>query len=71
MERRMSTVSLTPVQVKLLNDFMNTVQSREINADTKVLTLGLSYDVVNGYSVTFTEVPKAEYVKPVVTPPEK
>ena len=67
----MSTVSLTSVQVKLLNDFMNTVQSREINADTKVLTLGLSYDVANGYSVTFAEVPKAEYVEPTVPAPEE
>ena len=67
----MSTVSLTAIQVKLLNDFMNTVQSREINANTKVLTLGLSYDVTNGYSVTFTEVPKAEYVEPVAKPPKE
>lgn len=66
----MSTASLTSVQVKLLNDFMNTIQSREINADTKVLTLGLSYDVANGYSVSFTEVPKAEYVEHAATPPE-
>ena len=67
----MSTVSLSPVQVKLLNDFMNTVQAREINADTKVLTLVLSYDVAAGYSVTFAEVPKAEYVEPVTTPAEE
>lgn len=67
----MSTVSLTAVQVKLLNDFMNTVQSREINANTKVLTLGLSYGVTNGYSVTFAEVAKADYVEPVTTPAEE
>ena len=67
----MSIVSLTAVQVKLLSDFMNTIQAREINADTKVLNLGLSYDVANGHSITFAEVPKAEYVEPVTTPPKE
>lgn len=67
----MSTVFLTTVQVKLLSDFMNVIQAREINADTKILTLGLSYDVANGHSITFAEVPKAEYVEPVATPPEE
>ena len=54
---------LSLVEMQLLNNFATTVSAREINANTKIEKLILSYDKTNGFTIDLVEVPV-----PVVLP---
>lgn len=58
---------LSLVEMQLMNNFATTVSAREINANTKVEKLVLSYDQTNGFTIDLVEslVP----VEPPVEPP--
>ena len=47
---------LSKVEMKLLNDFTNTVNAREITGEVEIKKLVLSYDIVNGFEITYEEV---------------
>lgn len=55
-----TTKSLSEVEVKLLGDFATTVAARQINGNTKVSKLTLTYDEAAGYSVELVETPNEE-----------
>lgn len=44
---------LSKVEMKLLNDFTNTVNAREITGELEIKKLVLSYDIVNGFEITY------------------
>ena len=50
--------SLTNDEIKLLNDFTNTVNARNINSANEVQKLHLIYDKETGYTIDLAEAPK-------------
>ena len=52
--------SLTNDEIKLLNDFTNTVNARNINSANEVQKLHLIYDKETGYTIDLIEAPKEE-----------
>lgn len=50
-----ATKGLSKVEMKLLNDFTNTVNAREITEGVEIKKLVLSYDIVNGFEITYEE----------------
>ena len=50
--------SLTNDEIKLLNDFTNTVNVRNINSANEVQKLHLIYDKETGYTIDLIEAPK-------------
>lgn len=50
--------SLTNDEIKLLNDFTNTVNARNINSSNEVQKLRLIYDKETGYTIDLIEAPK-------------
>ena len=50
------TKNLSNREIKLLNDFSNTVKANEINSGVTLNKLVLTYDIVTGYSVLIDEV---------------
>lgn len=50
------TKNLSNREIKLLNDFSNTVKAHEINSGVTLNKLVLTYDIVTGYSVLIDEV---------------
>ena len=60
------TKNLSNREIKLLNDFSNTVKANEINSDVTLNKLVLTYDIVTGYSVLIDEVVPKKPVAPEV-----
>ena len=60
------TKNLSNREIKLLNDFSNTVKANEINSDVTLNKLVLTYDIVTGYSVLIDEVAPKKPVAPKV-----
>ncbi len=63
----MATVAakgLSKTEMKLLNDFSNTVSAREFTENVTVTKLNLLYDEINGFSIELEEKPND-----VVEPP--
>ena len=60
--------SLTNDEIKLLNDFTNTVNARNINSANEVQKLHLIYDKETGYTIDLEEAPKEEVAEPVLKP---
>lgn len=46
---------LTKTEMKLLNDFSNTVNAREYSENVKIKKLTLTYDELTGFSVELVE----------------
>ena len=57
--------SLTNDEIKLLNDFTNTVNARNINSGNEVQKLHLIYDKETGYTIDLIEAPK-EVTSPTI-----
>lgn len=53
---------LSKPEMKLLNDFTNTVNAREITEGVEISKLNLSYDIVNGFVIELVEAPKGQTV---------
>ena len=60
------TKNLSNQEIKLLNDFSNTVKANEINSGVTLNKLVLTYDIVTGYSVLIDEVVPKKPVAPEV-----
>ena len=60
------TKNLSNREIKLLNDFSNTVKSNEINSGVTINKLVLTYDSVTGYSVLLDEAVPQKPVAPEV-----
>ena len=60
------TKNLSNREIKLLNDFSNTVKANEINSGVTINKLVLTYDIVTGYSVLIDEVAPKKAVAPEV-----
>ena len=60
------TKNLSNREIKLLNDFSNTVKANEINSGVTLNKLVLTYDIVTGYSVLIDEVAPKKPVTPEV-----
>ena len=58
------TKNLSNREIKLLNDFSNTVKAHEINSGVTLSKLVLTYDIVTGYSVLIDEVAPQKPVAP-------
>ena len=50
--------SFTNDEIKLLNDFTNTVNARNINSGNEVQKLHLNFDKETGYTIDLVETPK-------------
>ncbi len=60
------TKNLSNKEIKLLNDFSNTVKANEINSGVTLNKLVLTYDIVTGYSVLIDEVAPKKPTAPEV-----
>lgn len=60
------TKNLSNREIKLLNDFSNTVKANEINSGVTLNKLVLTYDSVTGYSVLLDEAVPQKPVAPEV-----
>lgn len=56
MTEAVTTKGLSKVEMKLLSDFTNTVSAREITGGVQLNKLVLSYDITNGFTITYEEV---------------